>query len=63
MPRISNDTYWITTSLLTIAYAIAHQESFQSMRVTEDGILKTWQGFADRLSKVRDMQKRSGPKN
>jgi hypothetical protein len=54
MARVSDDTYWITTALLTIAYTIAHQESFRAMRVTEDGILKAWQGFDARLSHMRE---------
>jgi hypothetical protein len=54
MAKVSDDTYWITTALLTVAYAIAHQEGFQAMRVTEDGILKAWQGFDARLSHIRE---------
>lgn len=54
MPRISDDTYWITTALLTVAYTIAHQHSFQAMRVTEEGILKAWQGFCSKLSGMRE---------
>jgi len=53
MAKISDDTYWITTALLTVAYTIAHQESFRAMRVTEDGILKAWQGFGTRLDSMR----------